>query len=177
MQNALGVSYTASLRIARQLDARRSTAKRSGKFVVDAAAVERMVETLSSRGGLITTKQAASMLGVSEETMRNVVSAGLVSEIPPEGRAFMYQSIPRADVEAILAAFERSAIGAPLVDEPAPLHLRSGRGGTRDGFGSRAIVRGVLDGTLVPVAVWTGGRGIGRYLFDRLVAKDRPPET
>ncbi len=110
-------------------------------------------------------KQAAETLGIGEQTVHGLIKDGYLPEAAVGEQTSPWRGIPSADVQAILAAFEQAADGIPLVDAPAPDHRRSGRGGIKDGFGSRAMVEGVLAGTLKPVAVWTGGRGIGRYLL------------
>ncbi len=70
------MSYNAAIRIAGQLDARRSTARRSAKFLIDAQAVQRLVQAQSARGELISTIEAAAMLGVSPPTVREFVLDG-----------------------------------------------------------------------------------------------------
>ncbi len=164
---ALGVSHTAAARIAEGFGGKRSESRRSGKVLVDAAAVAALAQVREAGGETVSTTQAANLLGITSVTLRRLVADGHVAEVPVAQRVKVNESFQRADVVAILTTFERAAAGVPVVDQPAARHRRSRRGGNRDGFGSRAIVAGVLGGTLAPVAVWSGGQGIGRYMFEK----------
>ena len=161
----LEVPWHIAKRVARRLGWERAPGTVAGKYVVKASAVRELLAARLAYGELMYVKDAAGLLGISADACGGLVSAGLLPEVPVGHRIRRRLSIPRSEVDAILAAFVSAGHGLPAVDAPEEAHRYAGWRGAQAGSGTSALVAGVLSGDLRPVAVWSGATGIARYLF------------
>ncbi len=135
------------------------------KYVIEASAVRELLAACRTYGDLVGLKEAARLLGMTGQGCAGLISCGLLPEVPVMHRISLGLCIRRADVDALLAAFDLSGPNLPVVDRLEKGHPRVAGPESVDGFGNRAFVAGVLAGELRPVAVWSGAEGIARYLF------------
>ena len=165
----LGVTVNTVKRLSRRRQLEPEVLPGKRQRMIDPATIRRLAAEHDLRTGtLVSRTDAEAILGCSRRTVRALAAEGLLPEIPHTERIFARKAHRRAELEGFLATFEEAAAGVPHVDTPNGYRV-PGHGGTRDGNGLVAIVRGVLDGSLRPVAIWTGGTGIQRYLFPRFM--------
>jgi hypothetical protein len=132
----------------------------AGRLMLSAEQVRNLAGSAAGRSEIATHDTAAKLLGMSLITVSALVKDGLLPSIPASDRAHRRLSIRMADLQALLAAFEASAAGLPVVAEPGSEHRVIMNG-------ARSVIRAVLDGSRLPVAVWSEGVGLRRYLMPR----------
>ena len=140
------------------------------------ADVRRLVDLQEAREDALSLKAAATVLGISSPTLKQLVTMDLVKDIPRSDRVRTRDAFLQRNLTEFLKSFERAAGSAPEVDDPFGAFRVLGTGGSRDGFGTLRICSEVTAGTLKPIAIWKNGKGLQRYLFPRYIdpyASDR----
>lgn len=118
----------------------------------------------------LTNKTAAKILGVGEGAIVDLADAGLLKQLPENERVEPFRRFLPEHAQELLTVFEAAADNLLEVESPSKDYRIMGqRGGAKDGFGVIRITQEVFAGTLKPVAIWSNGVGLQRYLFPRFM--------
>jgi hypothetical protein len=136
--------------------------------------VERLARIRERLNVELTAGAAAPVLGVSSRAVADLADQGLLKQISECDRVEPIRRFLPHHLEELLAVFDRAGREAPRVDAPgSDFRVMGQRGGAKDGFGILRITQEVLAGNLRPVAIWTSGPGLQRYLFPRYIVASR----
>ena len=130
---------------------------------------EWMTKRDSERALYVTAPEAKHMLGLKHDTLLKIAEAGVIRCVNGTEKFFYPNGFyfPREDVLRLKQAFDRTAV--PTCVYSAPRELIALRHGLKNYLGRDAglpaVIRAVIDGTLVPVAYTNRFPGMLGYLF------------
>lgn len=141
--------------------------------------IRRLVELQEVREDTLSLAAAATVLGISSLTLKQLVAKNLLKDIPRSDRVRTWDAFLLRSLTGFIEMFETAAGSAPEVDDPSGAFRVLGSGGSSDSFGVLRICSQVAAGTLKPIAIWKTGKGLRRYLFPRFInphARVRTPK-